>query len=61
MAALPEAIRFNYLISNGSRVWRETYNRVECKPIGEIIQGFLEYLKNADLLPLYRERWKVND
>jgi len=61
MEAIPEAFRFNYLISNGTRVWRETYARAEIKPIGETIQGFIEYLKNAGLLPLYQERWKVND
>ena len=59
MALEPEASLFVYLISNGSKVWREKYTRPECRPVGELIIAFLEYLKNANLLQIYKEMWVV--
>jgi len=61
MEMAPEAGRFTYLVSNGSRVWREDYAREECRPAAGIIGGFLEYLKTAGLLATYMENWRAKE
>jgi hypothetical protein len=61
MEIIPEATEFVYLASNGSRVYRETYTRAECKPASSIIEDFLEYLRNSGLLPTYEQHWKARD
>lgn len=58
---VPEAKRFIYVISNGSRIWRETYTPDECKPIESTIQDFIEYLSITDLWGLYCEKWAALD
>ena len=59
MDIVPEAQKFIYLVSNGSRVWEETYRRDECKPPQEIIYNFIEYLNAHDLLDTYKFNWKA--
>jgi len=59
MELVPEASRFDYLASNGSRVWRESYRRDECRPIKDIIQEFVSYLRSNGLISLYQEHWKT--
>jgi len=54
---VPEAYEFLYLISNGTRVWREEYRREECRPIADFISEFVAYLDTTGLLPLYKEKW----
>jgi hypothetical protein len=59
MECVPEAVRFNYLVSNGKRVWTETYRRDECKPISEVIEEFIGYLRTTGLWEVYTEHWKA--
>lgn len=61
MELVPEAHEFTYIISNGSRVWHETYQREECGSIFDTIQEFIEYLKMVGLLPLYKELWQIKN
>ena len=61
MELISGATVFVYYVSNGSRVWRETYTRAECRPVGEVIQPFLDYLQNTGLNSLYKEKWIVNE
>lgn len=56
---VPEAIRFTYLVSNGTDVWRETYRRDETRDICPIIVDFLSWLRTVDLLGLYKEKWQA--
>lgn len=57
---IPEARRFDYLIFDGGNVYIETYRREDCRPIEEIISGFIRYLDGSGLLPVYREVWRMN-
>ena len=57
MELVPEAHKFVYLVSNGKRVWRETYRRAECRPIGDIIVHFIDYLKYMGLFDVYAAYW----
>lgn len=59
MELVPEAREFTYIVSNGNKVWRETYRREECRSILDIIQEFIDYLTTAGLLPLYKEFWQA--
>lgn len=55
---VPEARVFQYLISNGSEVWTETYRRDETPSIGPTIGQFFQFLRGAGLMETYEERWQ---
>lgn len=55
---IPEAKEFIYLVSNGKSVWTEKYIRDETPSIYPIIQSFLQYLENMDLMQIYINKWK---
>lgn len=55
---IPEAKEFIYLVSNGKSVWTEKYTRDETPSIYPIIQSFLQYLENMDLMQIYINKWK---
>ena len=59
MECVPEATAFNYVVSNGKRIWQETYRRDECRPIREIIEEFIGYLKTSGLYEIYTANWKA--
>lgn len=61
MECVPEATEFNYLVSNGRRVWRETYRREECKPISDVIEEFIGYLRVSGLFEIYTNHWKAKE
>ncbi len=61
MELVPEAEIFTYIVSNGNKVWRETYRREECRSVLDIIQEFINYLKEMKLLSLYKSFWKAKD
>lgn len=61
MELVPEAKAFTYIVSNGSRVWRETYRREECCSVLDIIEEFVEYLRETKLLPIYKSFWKAKE
>jgi len=52
-----EARKFTYLVSNGSEVWSETYQREEVPSIFPVISDFLSWLTVMGLLDLYKEKW----
>lgn len=61
MELVSEAKEFIYIVSNGSRVWRETYRREECRPVLDIIQEFVSYLRETELLSTYKYFWKAKE
>jgi len=59
MELVPEAEVFTYIVSNGNRVWKETYRRDECRSVLDIIQEFVDYLRETGLFSLYKSFWKA--
>lgn len=56
---VPEARRFNYLVSNGTDVWTETYTREETPDIYPIISDFVDWITEQGLLSIYKEKWEA--
>lgn len=56
---VPESTSFEYLVSNGTDVWTERYEREETRSIIPIITDFLEWLSSVGLMDLYQEKWEV--
>jgi len=56
-AIVDGADTFVYLISNGRRVYKETYARYECRPIDQTIADFERWLKCYKLWDVYVEKW----
>jgi len=54
-----EADTFIYLISNGHKVYKETYTRQECNPIEQTIVNFENWLKLCNLWDIYVEKWQA--
>lgn len=61
MELFPEAIRFDYLIFDGTYCYREQYRRGDFEPIQDIGKRFLRYLEDAGLMGTYKEHWRVNE
>lgn len=58
MELFPEAIRFDYLIFDGTYCYREQYRRGDFEPIQDIGKRFLTYLEDAGLMDTYKEHWR---
>lgn len=58
-ALAPEAYLFEYLISDGKYVYRETYRREDVEPIATTIKHFMDFLEKRNLVDLYCEKWKT--
>ncbi len=56
---VPEADRFIYVVSNGSAVWQEVYERDETPSVLPIIEDFLGWLDSHDLMGVYEEKWEA--
>ena len=56
---LPEANSFEYLVSDGSDLYREVYDRDDARYIGDIISEFIVSLKEQQLWDTYERHWKV--
>ena len=54
---VPEAVAFEYVISNGTDVWTERYEREETRSIVPIIAYFLDWLWSNGLMPLFEQKW----
>lgn len=54
---LPEATRFEYLVSDGELLYTEAYERGDTPPIEATISDFLQYLDRANLLGVYKRHW----
>ena len=61
MDLCPEARQFEYLISNGSDVFVETYRRDECPQIDGTIRDFMRYLTDIGQLKTYFDLWKARE
>lgn len=60
LKALPEAMRFEYLVSDGRDLYAEVYTRDETEPIEDHICNFWKWLHTRpDLLEIYKEKWVV--
>ena len=60
MELFPEAIRFDYLIFDGTYCYREQYRRGDFQPIQEHVAAFVRYLDAADLMNTYKNLWRVD-
>ena len=52
-----EAYKFEYLVSDGNDIYRESYDRKSTRPIAEIIEEFITSIKDMGFLDLYKEHW----
>lgn len=59
LALVPEAFRFEYLICDGTYLYKESYPREIVDPIEPTIRNFMNYLDMHNLVNIYTERWKV--
>lgn len=56
---VPEAQRFVYVVSNGSEVWTEAYDREDTPSIIPVIEDFLRWLERHGLLETYEAKWQA--
>ena len=56
-ALCPEALRFEYLVSDGALLYAESYERGDVAPIETIIGDFMGYLDRACLVSVYEHHW----
>ena len=61
MELFPEAIRFDYLIFDGTYCYREQYRRGDYRPIQETAGAFLRYLEDSGLMETYQKHWEVKE
>ena len=54
---VPEAIRFEYIISNGREVWTEAYTREDTRSIIPVISDFLYWLQDTGNMEIFTEKW----
>lgn len=54
---VPEAYEFNYLVSDGQDLYKETYCREQARSADSIIGEFVQSISGNGLLPLYKEKW----
>lgn len=57
MELIPEAEKFNYLVSNGTDVWTESYTREETRSIFPVIYDFTDWINCNGLWKIYAEKW----
>lgn len=57
----PNAKEFEYLIYDGRKLHKEKYLREDCIPTENIINEFIVWLKEHNLLEIYKEKWKANN
>lgn len=58
---VPEARRFEYLVSDGKYIYKEKYPREIVPPIEPTIKQFMEFLKQHNLWNTYIEKWSVKN
>jgi hypothetical protein len=54
---VPEAARFEYLVSDGSDLYIETYTPAMSRPIHDIIAEFIRSMDEMGLLDEYKQHW----
>jgi hypothetical protein len=54
---VPEAYRFDYIVSDGEDVYVESYFRKNTPPIDGLINQFVVSIKDMGLWELYQKHW----
>ena len=54
----PEVRRFEYIISDGNYVYRESYLPEDTEPIEKTVRQFMIWMDRAGLVDLYCENWR---
>ena len=54
---IPEAYRFEYLVSDGEDIYTEPYTPKTSRPFEEIAAEFLESIEAMGLMSIYEEKW----
>ena len=54
---VPEAHEFQYLVSDGTDLYKEVYPREETREIADIISEFIASIEAMGLLDIYLEKW----
>ena len=54
---VPEATRFEYLVSDGKDLYLEVYERDITRPFGDMIVEFVASIKDQGLWELYEGKW----
>lgn len=57
MEIVPEARDFTYVVSNGTEVWTERYERADTPDIRPTISDFLDWLRAMGLMDIYQKKW----
>jgi hypothetical protein len=57
-ALVPEAYEFQYLICDGTYIYKETYHPDEVEPIEQTIKHFMGFLERQGLVDVYCENWR---
>jgi len=57
-ALVPEAYEFQYLICDGTYIYKETYRPDEVEPIERTIKHFMDFLDKMNLVSVFYENWK---
>lgn len=50
---------FEYLIYDGDKLHTEVYYRENCTPTEEVIENFVNYLEENNLLEIFKDKWKA--
>jgi len=58
---VPEAKRMEYVISDGTYMYREIYPRDIVQPLEPMIRNFVEFCKVHNIYDILKEKWKVGD
>lgn len=58
---VPEAKRMEYVISDGTYLYREIYPRDIVQPLEPMIRNFVEFCKVHNIYDILKEKWKVGD
>ena len=54
---VPEIMNFTYIVSNGQDVWTEVYWFDEIPRIEPVITDFLRWLRDMNLMEIYKQYW----
>lgn len=54
----PEVRKFEYIISDGSFVYRETYLSEDTEPIETIARQFMAWMDKTNLVDIYCQNWR---
>ena len=58
---LPEAYRFDYIVSDGEDMYIETYYPGNTRPFAEIVEEFMRSLDDMGLLDVYKQHWQIKE